>query len=266
MRFFLLLKNTILNALYDFFSPIHPVVLDTKKTIGLTHGKNPIPYYHIGNGENKIVCISGIHGNEVGTVKLAHHLIQWLNEDKKFRKELTLFIIPCLNVDGFLLARRHKDYMHGGRIGRCNGNNIDLNRNFATKSFESKAFWNYGLHYEKKIEVNAGASGNSESETKALVDFIEKEKIKTIISFHNSGKDIVASNDTRAQALAKIYSDASGYRLISKQEWKNLAQTGTLKEWCEEHALTYLEIETSNRYTSDWRINKNAIATVLKNI
>lgn len=266
VHLFLSLKNLIRNTFYDFCSPIHPLVFDAQKTMGVTYGKNPIAYHCIGNGENKIVFISGIHGNEVGTVKFAHCLIQWLNKNSRLRKELTLFVVPCLNIDGFLLARRQKDYIHGGRIGRCNGNNVDLNRNFATKSFQSKAYWNYGLHYGKKSEVYAGAFGNSEPETKVLVDFIEKEKIKTIISFHNSGKDITASNDTHAQQLAAMYSATTHYRLIPEQEWKNLAQTGTLKEWCEEHALTYLEIETSNRYTSDWRINKKAIITILQHI
>ncbi|MCX6714025.1 MAG: M14 family zinc carboxypeptidase, partial [Candidatus Vogelbacteria bacterium] len=109
-------------------------------------GKN-IYFYKIGTGEQKIIFISAIHGNETGTIKLADHLIKHLENNKDRYQNFTFFIVPCLNPDGYQMALANPDYFHGGRIGRFNANNVDLNRNFPTTSWQALSKWSFGKNY-----------------------------------------------------------------------------------------------------------------------
>lgn len=264
IRYLRHLKNLCFNLWWDRMEPT--LSLDPKlsaQKVGISVSGQPIQVYQIGQGQRSILFLSALHGNEVGTVKFANRLINWLAGRLELHQHFNFFIIPCLNVDGYIQAQQYRDYSHGGLVGRLNAREVDLNRNFATASFQSMAQWNYGKRYAKKREVYAGASGNSEPEIQALIALIEQREIEVIFSFHNAGKDVLASNNELGHQLASLYTQMSGYRLISEKEWLGLGQTGTLKEWCDEHHFTFLEIEASNRYRSDWEINLRAIQKIL---
>ena len=105
--------------------------------IGHSHQGKDILCYKVGTGSYPILFLSAIHGNEVGTVRFAHHLLSWLIDPPEIQRGFSCFVIPCLNPDGYDLARRQPDYRHGGRIGRLNARDVDLNRNFDTASFHN---------------------------------------------------------------------------------------------------------------------------------
>lgn len=232
--------------------------------IGKTVENQDIYYYEIGKGSNKILMLSAIHGNEAGTVKLAHFLIDWYQ--KQSYPELTVYLIPCLNIDGYNKARRNPDYLKGGRIGRFNGHNVDLNRNFLVPSFTRTASWTHGKNYENKTEVFSGEFGNSEPETQALTKFIKDNKIKFVFSFHNAGADVVGNTVGSAEVLAKKFSRICNYKFISAEEWKKFNQTGSSYEWCTQNDIGLLEIEATSRWGSDWARLKPAIESTLNEI
>lgn len=246
-----------------------PLINNTieKIIIGESTNKNPINCYKIGTGPKKIIFISAIHGNEVGTIKLSNELINWLeNEKLRIKEKLQIFIIPCLNLDGYDLAKNNPDYLNGGRIGRFNGNNVDLNRNFETPGFQKESVWSFGKNYLEKEKVYCGECGNSEPETKALINLLAQENIKTLFVFHNAGKDVMSNDMPIAEKLARIYSQKTGFKLVSTSEWQELNQTGTLREWCQINNINYIEIEGSTRWGSDWNVQKQAIIEVLTKI
>lgn len=220
----------------------------------------------INEGYLKLIFMSAIHGNEIGTVKLSHHLINWLFENRKKYKKFTFYIIPCLNPDGYCLALRNPDYFGGGRTGRLNAHKVDLNRNFDTLTFKSQASWTHGKDYAKKTQVFAGPHANSEPEIRTLTKFIKDKKPMVILSFHNAGKDVVGNKLELAQHLAKKFSKVSGYRFISVKEWTEFGQTGSSFEWCTINQIPILEIEAGNRWRSDWPRHKEAIEVLLKEI
>jgi len=222
--------------------------------------------YQINNGQLKVLFVSAIHGNEVGTVKLGHQLINWLFENRKKYQKFTFNIIPCLNPDGYRLALKNPDYFGGGRIGRLNSHKVDLNRNFDTPTFQPQASWTHGKDYAKKTQVFAGPHAKSEPEIKALTRFISTKKPIVVLSFHNAGNDIVGNRFELAQRLAKIFSKVSGYRFISVKEWTDFGQTGSSFEWCTINQIPILEIEAGNRWRSDWPRHKKAIEVLLKEI
>lgn len=237
---------------------LEPIRADLKPLeIGRTVNGEKIPCYQIGSGQIKLLISGSIHGNEVGTVKLIHRLINWFPEEKY--QNLTVYFIPCLNLDGRKEALKNPDFWGGGGIGRFNANKVDLNRNFDTPTFRPKAEWTHGKNYQEKTEVYAGPNGNSEPETQALTKFIKDQDIKVVFSFHNAGADIVGNPVSPAIEIAKSFSKAAGYRYISPEEWLEFGQKGSSYEWCTQNNVAILEIEGSSRWGSDWPRQKEAI-------
>ncbi len=222
-----------------------------------------ISYRKIGTGQQKVLFVSAIHGNEVGTIKLADHLIKYLDANKEGYRDGTFFVVSCLNYDGYKIAMASHDYLHGGRVGRFNAGGVDLNRNFPTKSWSATSKWSFGKNYEEKKDVNCGISPGSEKEIIALCDLIKKEDISVFFSFHNVGRDVMPNDVKLANDLANIYCKKTGFRLETFEDWKKLSQTGTAREWCNENNISYIEIECPYRWGSDWANQKEAIVACL---
>lgn len=262
----------ILRGIFGFFinnierAPRLPQ--NIKKVIfGTSTMGRALEYCRWGEGGTKILFLAAIHGNEVGTVKLLYKLIDFLTSgEQNLKNKFTLFFIPCLNIDGYHLAIRNPEYLNGGNIGRFNTNKVDLNRNFDTPGFQKYAVYSFGKNYQEKMPVYAGEYGNSEPETKALVELIKNEDIKTVFSFHNAGREIMGNRLNKSQELIKIFSEKSGFRLVNDEEWKSLNQTGTLKEWCEINNIIYLEPEGTTRWGNDWSNQKDAIISTIQAI
>lgn len=230
--------------------------------IGQSVGGRDIFTYKFGNnGKMKILFMGGIHGNEVGTVKLMYKFINYLSGHKKEYLGLELFVVPCVNPDGLELALKKPDYFGGGRNGRFNANNVDLNRNFKTENFSSENFWFFGNEY---IPVYCGPSPFSEPESLAIADFIKANGISVLYSFHSRGKEIMGNLNKLSQELVKDFVNKTGYRYVSHEEWKKMKQTGTVKQWCEDNNIAYIEVEGSTRYGSDWKKQKDAIIGAIR--
>ncbi|MDO8686612.1 MAG: M14 family zinc carboxypeptidase [Candidatus Berkelbacteria bacterium] len=234
--------------------------------IGQSVEGRDINCYQINNGASKVLFLAVIHGNEIGTRKLSHQLINWLFENKERYSKFTFDIIPCLNLDGYSQALKNPDYFGGGRVGRANSHKVDLNRNFKTPSFTSNAFWTHGKDYSESTKVFAGPYANSEPEIQALTKLIKTKKPMLVFSFHNAGKDVVGNELELAQRFAKLFSLITGYRYLSVSDWKRFGQTGSFYEWCTLNHIPIIEIESENRYGSDWNRQKEAIEKVLEEI
>ncbi|MFA5047672.1 MAG: M14 family zinc carboxypeptidase [Patescibacteria group bacterium] len=234
-----------------------------KLSFGSSVKNKNIDCYSVGQGEKKIIFVGCMHGNEVGTAKLMNKLINFLSEQKSY-SAFTFYIVPILNPDGLDVAAKNPDYAHGGRIGRFNANDVDLNRNFATQDWQKESDWSYGKNYSQKDKVFCGESAGSEPEVKSLCSFIKDNDVKVLFSFHNAGRDIMGNNNALSQELIKIYSEKTGFGLVSEGEWQKMTQTGTAKKWCDENNIVYVEVEGSNRWGSDWHRQKEAIISTIE--
>jgi hypothetical protein len=230
-------------------------------SIGKSLKDNDIFVYKFGNSAQKILFMGGIHGNEVGTVKLMHRLVNRLHKSTE-KPQVEVYIVPCLNPDGHKIAKKNPDYFGGGRHGRFNSNDVDLNRNFETENFSSKSNWFFG---DSNVSIYCGEKAFSEPESKGLSDFIKNNNISTVYSFHNRGKEVMGGSDALSQKLTKNFINKTGYKYVTEESWKNMKQTGTLKEWCENNGVAYIEVESSTRYGSDWKNQKNAIIGAINN-
>lgn len=242
-----------------------PAIPDTvsKEVIGTSVEGRDIECYSFGSGEKKILFSSAIHGNEVGTVALARAIIDHLFKTPEVLDGITVFIIPLSNPDGYSVAQKKPNFFGGGKFGRFNANNVDLNRNFDTPSFKSKSVWRFGKNYSESIQVFCGLAPESEPEVKALTSFIQSRNIQTWCTFHNAGSDVMPNSNKRAQELAKAYANTIGFRYIDPDHWNDLGQTGTAAEWTDSQDIAYIEVESSSRWGSDWELQKDAISGLL---
>lgn len=258
-------KRAIIGIFHDIFEKYAAIPKNcTIFTVGKSTENRPIQCIKIGNGLHKILYTAGIHGNEVGTIKLMHNFINWAYVNSLAFQETTLFIIPCLNPDGLELARKNPDYFGGGKIGRFNDRNVDLNRNFDTPGFQKKSKWSFGKNYSEASEVYCGEYGNSEPEIDAITKFIKKENIKIWFMFHNAGREAMGNLNQISQELTHLYAKKTKFRYVDNEEWGKMKQSGTAKEWCDINKIAYVEIEGSTRWGSDWNIQKKALEETLR--
>ncbi len=157
---FSLYKEQNINGRYIHNKNILPIINLLKRKveideIGRSVLNEPIFKIIIGNGSNRILIWSQMHGNESTTTNALFDLINTLLEEKDARlntilTQCTLYIIPILNPDGA------KAYT------RFNANNVDLNRDaqnlsqpeslILKKAFEEfKPNYCFNLHGQRTI-------------------------------------------------------------------------------------------------------------------
>ncbi|QOR62787.1 fibronectin type III domain-containing protein [Sulfurovum indicum] len=94
--------------------------------------------------------------------------------------ESTLYIVPCLNPDGYEYSRKHFSFWRKNRRKNYDGTyGVDLNRNFSIgfKKISNTASNVYG-----------GEEPFSEAETRAIKDFVDThENITIALDYHSQG-------------------------------------------------------------------------------
>ncbi len=156
------------------------------------HSRSQIPIwgYRFGHSGPKILFIGGVHGNEPEGVVLANGLLERFSQSFPYKIQLTL--IPAFNIDGILKAKRK------------NGADVDLNRNLPTSD------WTATFTEEKYFP---GTEAASEPENKALVQFIQKEAPRFILSFHSYKDPMLLDNNSLCRKECEILSRGTGYAI-----------------------------------------------------
>ena len=125
-----------------------------------------------GEPPKRVLMIGGIHGDELTSVSIT---FQWMRKlEKEKEQPFHWRIIPSSNPDGLL----------NKPSSRTNGNGVDLNRNFPTEDWDSKAqaYWFKRAH--KDPRRYPGKKASSEIETRWLLEQIESFKPDAIVSIH----------------------------------------------------------------------------------
>ncbi|ABM04188.1 peptidase M14, carboxypeptidase A [Psychromonas ingrahamii 37] len=163
------------------------------QSIGETWEKRPIMMatisMDVANADTKpaLLYTGTIHAREWIGIELANNFIKYIIDNYQFNPKLqqaltlnTLYIVPCLNPDGFEFSRTHFSFWRKNR--RDNGDStfgVDLNRNFGVR-FKTRS--------DTSSNTYSGPSGFSEPETCAIRDFVETHKNITIaLDYHSQG-------------------------------------------------------------------------------
>lgn len=162
-------------------------------SIGETWEKRPIMMATLSQdvayaGSKPALLYTGsIHAREWIGNELAIKLIKYIIDNYKFNPQLlsaltrsTLYIVPCLNPDGFEYSRKHFSFWRKNRRNNGDGTfGVDLNRNF-------------GVRFRKGTDTSAttysGPAAFSEPETAAIKTFVDSHDNITIsLDYHSQG-------------------------------------------------------------------------------
>lgn len=150
----------------------------------------------LGNKNGQILVIGCFHGDE----PQGKYLIERYLEECDYTN---LLFLPCLNEWG---VNHNK---------RTNENGVDLNRNFPTKNWK----------LSEKNEFFGGESPASEIETKFLIDLIEKNEPKLILTLHAPYK--VVNYDGDGKDISEKISKIIGYPVESSIGYPTPGSFGT---------------------------------------
>lgn len=229
-----------------------PWPLGSPVVIGYSVEGRAIKVYRFGNGPDHRLIIGGIHGGyEYNTVMLTQEFVHYLlTYPSTVPKEVSLFILPVLNVDGYV------DYK-GLSYGRANAHGVDLNRNFDArwaKTWDKTHCW----HYQP---ITAGPHPFSEPETIALREFLNRPDIRVtaLISYHSSGAVVYAggrpSPPLSSVELAKFVAEKTGYRFPSEDQCE---YTGQLIDWAAKRGIAAVDVELPTHkdidFENQWKL------------
>jgi len=130
------------------------------------------------------ILFGAIHGDEPLGVHCLAQLCQELIERPPGRDT---WIIPALNIDGLAAGTKN------------NANDVDLNRNFAAANWVA----------EHKAGYFPGKKPESEPETRALVELIERVDAHRLIALHSPFRTV--NWDGAGQELAEAMAALNGY-------------------------------------------------------
>ncbi len=121
-------------------------------------------------------------GNELGVEFIDYLLTNHQNNPKieSALKDNTLYIVPCLNPDGFEYSRTHFSFWRKNRRDNKNGTyGVDLNRNFNV---------GYQKVSDTSSNVYSGPEPFSEPESRAIKEFVDShENITIVLDYHSQG-------------------------------------------------------------------------------
>ena len=126
--------------------------------IGTSVDDRPIACITLGRGEEVILFIASIHGDESAGTPLLHDLAAWFRDRPQLLDGRKLLLVPEANPDGMAADRR------------TNSNGIDLNRNFPSDNRTNNR--RYGL------------TPLSEPEAAAIAKMIRLHAPQRIVSLH----------------------------------------------------------------------------------
>lgn len=121
-------------------------------------------------------------GNELA-IKFIEYVIENYQYDPRLKEALTrntLYMVPCLNPDGFEYSRNHFSFWRKNRRDNGDGTfGVDLNRNFGVRFRKSG---------DTGVNTYGGPEAFSEPETRAMRDFVAHHKNITIaLDYHSQG-------------------------------------------------------------------------------
>ena len=218
---------------------------------GTSHDGRPLLAYRCGDGPSVRAIIGGIHGGyEWNTVTLVDEMLKYLQERPNLVPEnVTLYIIPCANPDGYA-AGTDRVY------GRMNGNGVDLNRNW---DYEWQPTATHGTR-----PVKAGDSPFSEPETAALRDLILDRGVEAAILYHSAMARIFHGMETAKSAtyeLAVAVSEGTGYPVAASVPGQ--ITTGDAVDWMSAQGLAGVEVELTTHQGIEWARNLRGLKALL---
>ena len=172
---------------------------------------------------HRTLVIAGTHGEEANTTSVLSHAFRSLNPSY-----LHCAVVLCVNPDGMSHATR----------GNARG--VDINRNFPAKNWrQGKVTHKWEEELPQITELQAGSAPASESETASLIQLIQSNSIKQIISIH-SPLHCVNYEQTEAWPLVDELSKRLALPIVDDVGYPC---PGSMDAWATEVGLRFVTLE-----------------------
>lgn len=237
------------------------------EVIGQSVNGNNIIAYHFGDGADELLFVGGIHGGySWNTSLVAYELVDYLEENPDaIPSNLMVTVIPVLNPDGLervvgTTTRFAQADVSGDTVlGRFNGNNVDLNRNFDC-NWQAEATW-------RDNAVDSGSSAFSEPESDALRDYVQNNNPVAAVVWYSAAGGVYTSACNGAVATAtddlmNTYAEGSGYP--AKGYFDAYAITGDAVDWMAKMNIPAVSVILETHNQVEWNKNRDGIEAVLE--
>ncbi|NXY42858.1 CBPO Carboxypeptidase, partial [Ceuthmochares aereus] len=191
-----------MDEIYQWMSEIQKSnsELVTQHYLGKTFENRPMYYLQISQPSDKAKKIiwldCGIHAREWISPAFCQwfvkEILQNYQSDPKIRRflqNLDLYVLPVLNIDGYIYSWDNNRLWRKNRSPHMNGTcyGTDLNRNF------NSSWGTVGVSNDCNSEIFCGSGPESEPETRAVSQFIEGKKsdILCYLTIHSYGQYIL---------------------------------------------------------------------------
>ena len=243
---------------------------ETKTVLGNSVEGRGILAYHYGEGSDEILFIGGIHGGYAwNSTLVAYELMNYLAANSDVISDnLKITVLPVLNPDGLskvvdangeFFAEDVSSSQEKAVEGRFNGNEVDLNRNFAC-DWKAEAKW-------QNKTVSGGDSSFSEPESLALKNYVEANNIVAVISLDSAAGGVYASScgdevSSEAKELVNLYADASGY--TANNDFDSYEITGDMSNWFAKINIPAISVLLTNHDDVEWSKNLAGVKEILE--
>ena len=219
-----------------------------------------------------------IHAREWIGNELAINFIEYLLNNFKSNpkvstilKSNTLYMVPCLNPDGFEYSRNHFSFWRKNRRDNKNGTfGVDLNRNFSV---------GFSKINNTSSNVYSGPHPFSEPESRAIKEFIDShENITIALDYHSQGNVFFPAHKFNHEAEAEG-TDMNTLCANMNNEIKKITDreygihrgkppakliSGSLREYCYSKGIIAVVVEVGTRNIPDYM--KNMKESINENI
>lgn len=198
-----------MTSILDQMRALYPNLISVKSSIGNSVEGRPMYLVKISDNPDQDesepeICLNAVHHarepmSMSQLIFFMWHLLENYNTDKEIKTLLNsteLYIIPCVNPDGYVYNQTTNP--NGGGMWRKNRKNngngtfgVDLNRNYGYK-------WgldNVGSSGTTSSETYRGTAGFSEIETTNMRNFYNQRSIVSTFSFHSYGNYCIHPNE-----------------------------------------------------------------------
>lgn len=190
----------------------------TPFSIGSSVRGQAITAYKFGAGDNPVVYMGAMHGDELNSKTI---MTEWFNELASNPGRLpnrSLVVIPVVSPDG--VASR----------SRLNARGVDLNRNFPAADWKTMV-----TSPESPNPTPAGGPHPlSEPESSAVAAYIRQVRPRMVFSFHSSAAVVEANEAGDSVAVALTYASKARYRAVPKSQSASVFKydtTGAMEDW-----------------------------------
>lgn len=223
----------------------------TTGSIGISSRGRPITAYYFGSGPTSIVYTGAIHGSEASTRAL---MLRWIDEleanARSIPADKSIVVVPTINPDGIATS------------SRTNGNNVDLNRNFATSDWKTDITTVNNTPFPK----GGGLTPMSEPETKAIAGLVSRLRPRLVLSYHSIGNVLAANQTGPSVTYARTYAGLSGYSNVTGSSTTfEYAVSGTADDYyAEKLGVASIVIELGSHSYHQFERNQKAMWAMMR--